>query len=887
MKILTTNVLNGPNYWSNNRKKLIEIKLDLEKFEHLPTNLLHGFSERLKCLIPTLYTHRCSLSVEGGFFQRLDKGTWLGHVMEHTALELQTLAGMDCGFGRTYSAHEDGVYHVIFTYTIESAGLYAAQAAFNIVECLANGHDYPSLERDLHALQHIVDQERLGPSTTSIVEEANSRNIPVTVLKDSLLIILGHGIKQKKMWATVSSKSSSIGVDIAANKDLTKKILAANYIPVPKGLALQSLDELHEMIDQMPYPLVIKPHNGNHGRGITTRITNKEKAISAFSLAKKISDNVIVEKFITGDDYRFLVVNHQVVAVAKRTPAMITGTGVDTILELIERTNKDPKRGHAHENVLTKIKIDDDTRMILNDKKLSLDSILLNEEILYLKSTSNLSSGGTARDVTDEVHPQNILLAEKISRLVDLDICGIDVVCETVNHVITKENGAVVEVNAGPGFRMHLFPNEGIARNVAAPVLDMLYPLGNNARIPVIAVTGTNGKTTVVRLIAHLAKQAHFYVGFTTTEGIYINNELIHAGDCSGPLSADVVLHDPLVDFAVLECARGGILRSGLGFDQCDISVITNITSDHLGLNDIHSLDELAEVKAVVARSTFAEGYAILNSDDDRVFAIKKDLTCNIALFGKQNNARIREHCESGGMAAYIEHDFVMYRKGHDIHHLAKVSDIPITFDGTAICMIQNVLPAILVGIISKFGLISIMKAMYCFDPTVENIPGRMNVFNFPNFKVMVDYAHNEAAFIELKQYLSNVTCQKKVGIIAATGDRRPEDIQQIGYYSGQIFDEIIIRHDKDGRGKTNHELSDLLLQGIEKSGFNPNVIIISDECEAIKYAMENAQDDTFVFYTADDVFTAINYMDIEQKNMKKDSCPSVHDNGFMSIEKG
>ncbi len=866
MKILNTKVLNGPNYWSNNRKKLIELKLDLEEFEFFPTSQLNGFTKRLKSLLPTLYNHRCSLGINGGFFQRLEEGTWLGHVIEHVALELQTLAGMDCGFGRTYSAHEEGVYHVIFSYEIDSAGLYAAKTAVNLVETLALEKDYQCLEHDLNELKRLFDSEKLGPSTGSIVNEAKTRKIPVISTKGSSLIILGQGIKQKKMWATVTSQTSTIGVDIAADKEMTKQILAANYISVPEGLILQSLDELEEAVAQINFPLVIKPQTGNHGRGITTNINSLEKALKAFSIAKKVSDKVIVERYIKGEDYRFLVVNHQVVAVAKRTPAMIIGTGFNTIQELIDITNQDPKRGHDHENLLTTIKVDVETQTILKDKKLSLNFILPEGEVLYLKGTGNLSAGGTAADVTDDVHPFNIHMAEKISTLIDLDICGVDIVCETVTKPIIRDNGAIVEVNAGPGFRMHLAPNEGQARNVAVPVLDMLYPVGSTSRIPVIAVTGTNGKTTVVRLIAHLAKQACYSVGFTTTEGIYINNELIYSGDCSGPASASTVLQDPMVDFAVLECARGGILRSGLGFDQCDISIITNITSDHLGLNDIHTLEQLAKVKAVVANSTAIEGYSILNADDDLVYAIKKDLSCNVALFGKQDNERIREHCDAGGLAAYIEHDFIVVRRGHDKSNLAKIADIPITFYGTAICMIQNVLPAVLAGVISNFGFINIMKALYCFDPTVENMPGRMNVFNFNRFKVMMDYAHNEAAFIELKHYLNKIICKKKVGIIGATGDRRAEDIQKIGYYSAQIFDDIIIRHDKNGRGRTNQELTNLLLQGIKNSGLQPKVTIISEEFEAIKYAMEHAIDDTFIFYTVDDVFTAIDYMKKEER---------------------
>ncbi len=866
MKILNTKVLNGSNYYSNFRKKLIELKLDLEEFEERPTHLIQGFSNRLQTLIPSLYTHKCSPGVEGGFLQRMEKGTWLGHVIEHVALELQTLAGMDCGFGRTFSAHEHGVYHIVFSYEIKNAGLYAAQAAFNLVDCLANGKDYLHLQDDLDELIDIFEHEKLGPSTGSIVEEAKRRKIPVSVDNDSLLITFGQGVNQKKMWATVSSQTSSMGVDIAADKEITKRILDANYISVPKGTIVHSQEELLDAIKSLGFPLVIKPQDGNHGRGITTNINSKEKALAAFVIAKKISNNVIVEHFIQGNDYRFLVINHKLVAVAKRTPAMIIGNGVDTIDALVMKTNQDPKRGHAHENTLTTIKIDDETNTILKENHLTLDSILPKGKVLYLKGTSNLSSGGTAADVTDEVHPFNIKMAEKVSRLVGLDICGIDVVCKTITAPIKKDNGVIVEVNAGPGFRMHLDPCEGPGRNVAAPVLDMLYPNPRDARIPVVAVTGTNGKTTVVRLISHIARQARYYVGFTTTEGIYIDNELIHSGDCSGPVSALTVLNDPMVNFAVLECARGGILRSGLSFDECDISIITNITSDHLGLNDIHTLDQLAKVKAVVAQNTADDGYCILNSDDDLVYDLKFDLHCKIALFGKQENMRIKEHCKAQGIAAYIDKGFIVVQRGNEKQNLAKVADIPITFQGTALCMIQNVLPAVLAGVVSNIGLMTIMKALYCFDPSVENMPGRMNMFNFDKFKVMIDYAHNEAAFIELKHYLSQMDCKNKVGIIGATGDRRAEDIQKLGYYAAQIFDEVIIRHDLDGRGRSKQELTDLILQGISHSGLQPKVTHISEEFKAIKYAMDNAKQGTFIFYTVDDVFTAIDYMKKEER---------------------
>lgn len=861
MNILKTQTLKGPNYWSNYRKKLIVMTLDLEHYEELPTTLLKNFNTSLIQLIPSLYEHRCSIGVEGGFLQRLEEGTWLGHVIEHVALELQTLAGMDCGFGRTYSTSMHGVYEVLFAYEIEEAGLYAGEAAFQLVKALAAGEQYHHLEEDLYTLKSIFSNERLGPSTHALVKEAEKRAIPYSKINDSSLVILGQGCKQKKLWASVSSHSSSIGVEIAADKELTKNILDKNFIPVPHGKTVRTVEELDKAIMGLNFPLVIKPFNGNHGRGVLTNINTREKAILGFELAKKISDKVLVEEFIPGADYRFLLVNYKVVAVAKRTPAMIIGTGLNTIEELINKVNADPKRGAGHENVLTEIDVDEETLSLLMEQNLSLHSVLPFNKILYLKSTANLSSGGTATDVTDLVHKSNILLAEKAAKLIELDICGIDIVAENISIPIQRTNGAIIEVNASPGLRMHLQPTEGKARNVAAPILDLLYPAGSSANIPVVAVTGTNGKTTVVRLIASMAQKAKYNVGFCTSEGIYSNNRLFYTGDCSGPQSATAVLSDPTIDFAVLECARGGILREGLAFNECDVSIITNITVDHLGLNEIHTLEDLARVKSVVARSTKKTGYSILNADDDLVYEIRKQLSCTIALFGLTESSRIKEHCLAGGWACFIENDFIVMQKGAEKNHVAQLSHIPLSFRGTASCMIKNLLPAVLAAVISSIPLTTIETALYEFLPTPDNLPGRMNLFHFGNCHLMLDYAHNEDAFIELKQYVSQIQKKRKVGIIGIAGDRRAIDMQNIGFHAAQIFDELIIRHDKDRRGNTDERITQALLEGIQRAPAQPKVEIISDEFQAVRYALEHASNDTFIFYTPEKVFPALDFL--------------------------
>ncbi len=869
MEILEIKVMRGPNYWSGYRKKLIVMKLDIGDWEQLPTNMIDGFGASLERILPSLKSHRCSEGVEGGFLRRVKEGTWLGHVVEHIALELQCLAGMDCGFGRTRSTNVKGIYHVVFTYVIEKAGIYAAKSAVNMLDRLLNKLDY-NIDDDINELQRLYNSERLGPSTFSIVREAERRNIPYTRLNNNSLFMLGQGYNQKIICASVACTTSSIAVDLACDKYATRNLLIQSHIPVPKGTLIKDINELEDAANEIGFPLVTKPINGNHGRGITTRITTIEQARNGFNEAQKISGDVILERYINGRDFRFLVINYKLVAVATRTPAMVVGDDASCIKELIDETNRDTRRGEDHENVLSKIKFDAATESILSEQKLTLNSILQIGEILFLKNTANLSSGGTARDVTDIVHPHNIFMAERIARLMNLDICGIDIMAEDISIPVTEKNGAVLEVNAGPGFRMHLSPSQGRARNVAEPMLNMLYPDNASARIPLVAVTGTNGKTTVTRLIAHFAQAAGHHTGYTTTDGIYIDGTNICLGDCSGPASAATVLRDPIVDFAVLECARGGILRAGLGFDKCNISVVTNISDDHLGLNDIETVEQLVRVKAVVPQSTFDNGYAILNADDDLVFEMKNDLDCNIALFAKDgNNPRIKKHCRNGGLAAFVDKNYFVISKGEWITRIAEVNQVPLTFSGKCEFMIENILPALLAASLSNFPLEKIISALKSFVPSPTLTPGRMNLFQFKNFQIMVDYAHNTHGFIQMKKYLEQVYATQKTGIITAPGDRREEDIKNIGRYAAQMFDKIIIKHNRDNRGRTKEELSTFLLDGIREINSNSEVSIISNEIESIQYAIDNAINGEFIFVCVEDVQKTLSYAEqqIEKEN--------------------
>ena len=842
MKIISTAVMKGPNYWSIRRHKLIVMRLDLEEMEEMPTNKIPGFRERLEQIIPSLYEHRCSEDHAGGFFERVVEGTWMGHVVEHIALELQTLAGLDTGFGRTRSTSTKGVYNVVYSYLEEKTGLYAGQIAVDFCEALARGEDY-DIAPHIMKMKEIREQERLGPSTGSIVEEAIKRNIPFIRLNRRSLVQLGWGINQKRIQATIASTTSNIAVDIACDKEETKNLLNQLNIPVAKGGSAYDEEDLEIIIKKIGYPIVIKPIDGNHGRGSTMNIKTWDEAVAALKKSKEISRWAIVEQFIVGYDYRLLVINYKFVSAALRKPAAIVGDGKHTVKELIDIVNQDSRRGYGHENVLTSIKLDDHTLRLL--QKLGMDENSVPEvgHEIELKSTANLSTGGTATDVTEIVHPYNIFTAERIARTIGLDICGIDIMSPDISVPMTENRGVLLEVNAAPGFRMHLAPSEGIGRNVAEPVVDMLFPLGSQGRIPIVAITGTNGKNTTTRLTAHIAT----------------------------------------VDYAVLECARGGMLKAGLGFDKCDYAIVTNVTADHLGLKDIDTVEEMAKVKSVLPETVHKNGYAILNADDDLVFNMRKNLDCKIALFSMdENNPRIKDHCEKGGFAAVLENGWITILKGTWKLRVEKVVNIPLTFDGKAVFMIQNILPATLCGFLQQFKMEDIKIALQTFIPGPATTPGRMNVFKFKNFEVLVDFAHNPDGFEAISKYLEKITLYPKVGLIGATGDRRDDDIRELGRISARTYDEIVIRQDKNLRGRTDVEIMDLLKEGIYEVKPEMQVICINPEKDSIKYVIDNAKKGSHITICSDVIAEALDLImqykeRDDQFEFNKEEIPNVH----------
>lgn len=859
MKIREINAMRGPNYWSIRRHKLIVMVLDLEAMEEYPSNKVPGFLERLRQKFPSMYSHRCSVGEAGGFFQRVEEGTWMGHIVEHIALEIQTLAGMDTGFGRTRGYGEKGVYNVVFSYMEESVGRYAAKVAVDICEALIAAKDY-DMDDDIQHMRELREKERLGPSTGSIVEEAQSRNIPWIRLNKYSLVQLGYGANQKRIQATVTSETSSIGVELACDKEDTKYLLEQAEVDVPRGDIITRESSLEESCKYVGYPLVIKPIDGNHGRGITVDIQNYEDALVAYHAAKEVSRRIIIEKYITGEDHRLLVINNKLVAAAKRTPAHVVGDGKSTVEQLIDEVNRDPRRGYGHENVLTQITINELTKTIIKDAGYTLKSILPNGETLILKDTANLSTGGTAEDITDIIHPANVSMAERISKIIDLDICGIDIMTSDITRPLSETGGAVLEVNAGPGFRMHLSPTSGLPRNVAAPVIDKLFPnYGETGRIPIVAITGTNGKTTTSRLIAHIAKMKGYRVGYTTSDGVYIQNRLLMTGDCTGPGSAEFVLKDPTVNFAVLECARGGLLRAGLAFKKCDVGIVTNVAADHLGLKGIHTVDQLAKVKGVIPETVLPDGHAILNADDDLVYDMRRSVDCNVALFSMdENNPRIKALQRLNGITAVYENGYVTICRGEWKMRIMKAENIPLTYGGKAKFMIQNVLAAILAAHVQGISIEDMKAGLETFIPSASQTPGRLNLFKFEKFSILLDYAHNPAGMRALRKFTDELECTIKVGIIAGIGDRRVEDNNEMGAIAADMFDEIIIRQDKHLRGKSEEELIKMLADGIKTRDPKKKITVIPSEKDAITHAVKNAVEGSLIILCSDVVPDAL-----------------------------
>ncbi|HMT08935.1 MAG TPA: cyanophycin synthetase [Pyrinomonadaceae bacterium] len=859
MEILETRTLRGPNYWSGYWKKLIIMRLDIGDFEKKPTSKIKGFYDRMVDVMPSLESHGCSYGEPGGFLKRVQEGTWAGHVIEHFALELQTLAGMDTGYGRTRETSEKGIYNVVFSYIEEEVGRFAGRCAVRLWLDLAAKRSLDEikaeLSEDIQKMREIREDVRFGPSTGSLVEEAVNRDIPYIRLNEQSLVQLGYSVNQKRIQATTTVNTNMISVDIAGDKSATKKLLGDMGVPVPKGYRIRDIDDLESTIDRIGYPVVIKPLDGNHGKGATVGIKNLEEAQIAWEKAKEYSRWIIVEKQLIGSDFRALVVNNRLIAVAERVPAHVKGDGKHTIQELIDITNSDSRRGYGHENVLTQIDVDNQTLRCIAKAGYTLESRLKKGEVLHLKTTANISTGGTAIDCTDEVHPENVFLFERIAKIIGLDVAGIDVIATNVSEPLHISGGGIIEVNAAPGFRMHLAPSEGIGRNVAEHVIDMLFPPGTPSRVPIFSITGTNGKTTTTRLIAHILKNSGRTVGFTTTDGTYIGNQQITAGDNTGPVSAQLVLKDPTVDVAVLETARGGIIRSGLGFDYCDVGVVLNIAADHLGLKDVNTLEDLARVKSVVPRAVSKRGFTVLNAEDKLVYEMKELSEGTVVCFSmNENHPNIKKRAERGRTSCVYENGYITILKGKWKVRVEKVTNIPITYGGRAEFMIQNVLAATLACFVHGVSLEDLRVGLTTFNSGTAQTPGRLNFVEVGDVTVLMDYAHNPAGLRGLTKFIDTLGRKYKTCVINGTGDRRDQDIIELGQVAGEAFDRIVIRRGHYLRGREEQQTYELLQKGIAKAKKNPAVRIIPESRDAIHHAIKYGRKGELVVTLADRV---------------------------------
>jgi cyanophycin synthetase len=889
LRILETRVLRGPNYWA--REPVIRLLVDLGVLEDYPSTKLPGFSDALVALLPTLEDHACSLGRRGGFITRLRDGTWVGHIAEHVALEFQNLAGTDVRHGKTRAAGPHGQYNCIYEYREEAVGLEAGRMAIALVNHLVAPDDpevFFDFAPELEALIRLAERQAFGPSTQALIDEAVSRDIPFIRLDRHSLVQFGHGVHQQRIRATMTSKTSAIGVDVASDKSLTNRLLDSAGLPVPRADVVETEEQASAVARRLGFPVVLKPLDGNHGRGVHLDLRSDEAVRAAFhgALSQSRSGDVVVETYVAGNDYRCLVIGGKVAAIAERVPASVTGDGTRTVRELVEAANSDPRRGIGHEKVLTRIKIDESAEDLVRAQGFAVDDVPPAGQWIKLALTGNMSTGGTSIDRTIEAHPDNVEIAETAARIVGLDVAGIDFICPDIATPVRETGGAIVEVNAAPGFRMHTHPTEGEPQYVARPVIDSLFPAGSSARIPILAVTGTNGKTTTVRMIAHILKLMGRRVGMTSTDGIVVDGRLIKKGDMSGPKSAQMVLQNPTVDTAVFEVARGGILREGLGYDRNDVAVVTNVTGDHLGLGGIESLGQLANVKGVVVEAVPRSGTAVLNADDSHVYRMGRHCAGRVVLFsmatekGEDGFDRVDGHTSRGNAAFCLEArpdgELIVLRLGSRVMPVLYTHLIPATFGGRARMNVANALAAAAAAWAAGAHLHDIRQGLRTFSTSFFQAPGRLNLLDVGGVRVVIDYCHNVDGMRQLADFVERMMVEaptkagrigasktsarsgRAIGVLGIPGDRRDEDQRDYGAIAATAFDEVIIREDKNLRGRAAGESASNVIDGVRaakaagtaRAGRADKVL---DEMTAVRTALRRAIPGDLVVCCVDD----------------------------------
>ncbi len=876
LTIVNERVFRGPNYFSY--APAIKLLVDLGSLEHYPSSSIDGFTEGLLEILPGIGEHSCSRGHAGGFRERLIEGTWAGHVAEHIAIELQRESGAHVYRGKTRGAGDPGRYNVIYGYSEEQVGLAAGHIAVRLVNHLVRVDQSFDMLAELEGLIRLAERRAFGPSTQALLDEAAGRDIPYIRLNDQSLVQLGQGVYQHRIRATITSTTSALAVDIAGDKKLTNQLLAAAGLPVPRSEVVRTADRAAEAGKRVGFPVAVKPLDGNHGRGVGLDIRGVRAVRTAFKRAQKQSrsGDVVIEQMVSGRDYRFLVVGGKMAAIAERVAAHVIGDGGHSVRELVEIANADPRRGIGHEKILTRMRIDEEAERLLREQNLSQDDVPDEGATVWIAATGNMSTGGISIDRTWEAHDDNVEIAEEAARVVGLDVAGVDFIAPDISKPVRETGGAIVEVNAAPGFRMHTHPTEGEAQYVAKPVIDLLFPPGTPSRIPIVAVTGSNGKTTTVRMISHIMKGKGHKVGMTATDGIYIDGRLSLKVDASGPRSAQKVLQNPRVDFAVFEVARGGILREGLGYGRNDVAVVLNVTGDHLGLGEIDTMEQLAAVKRVIVEAVPRDGTAVLNADDALVVEMRKHCSGSVILFStKPNHELIERWVRRGRKAVVLEPDeqgeLMVIKDGRRTMPIGYVHLFPATFEGRARMNVQNALAAAAAAHAAGAHLHDIRSGLRTFSTSYFEAPGRLNLTELGGVKVLVDYAHNAAGLQTLGEFVERMTsdvidhaapgspswtANLRVAVIATAGDRRDEDMRELGRVAARYFDEIIVREDRNTRGRDRGETAALVADGVreaQRGGARAgSVEIVTDEMDAARRALDRSRPGDLVVLCVD-----------------------------------
>lgn len=860
VKILKVKNLSGPNVWAN--FPVLEVWVDLESFWDSPSDSLPGFNERLMNWLPTMIEHRCSIGERGGFFERLRRGTWLGHILEHTTLELQTLAGTEVGFGRARETSTEGIYRVAIEYQAEPLARAALDTAFRLLMAAIHDREF-DVAAEITALQAVAEDACLGPSTKSIVDAAARQGIPWRRMTDGNLIRLGHGIRQKKIMAAETDATSAIAESIAQDKELTRQLLQEVGISVPEGGPVANLPDALRQAAEISGPVVVKPRCGNKGRGVSTNLATPEQVTAAYHAARLEESSVVVERFIPGQDYRLLVVGNKLIAAAHRVPAMITGDGINNVATLVRQLNADSRRGEGHGSPLTRVKLDENALTVLSEQGVTPESVPNAGCELFLRRNANLSTGGTATDITDEVHPEFAARAIEAAKVVGLDVAGIDIVALDHRIPLDASNGAIVEVNAAPGLRMHLSPSSGTPRDVGAAIVEQMFGKGETGRIPTIAVTGVNGKTTVTRLIAHIVRGDGSLVGMTCTDGIWIGDRRIDNGDCSGPASAKAVLAHPQVEAAVLETARGGILRAGLGFDRCDVAVVTNIgEGDHLGLEGIDTLEKLALVKRTIVDVVQPEGTAVLNAVDPLVAPMSEKCPGRTMMFAiDEHQPVLAAHRSAGHPVIFVRHGSIVIVENGVETIVDILTNIPITLKGQVEFQVENVLAATAAVFSLRLPLPQIQLGLRTFLPTLQQSPGRFNLLEINGATVVVDYGHNPSALEALIKGVETLPGNRRSVVYSTAGDRRNCDIERQGEQLGNHFDTVYVYEGHYKRGRADGETVALFQAGLQRGTRAKDVVTVEGSLAAAELALNNLRAGDLLLLQADAVDETVDFL--------------------------